>query len=391
MTAVAVLWWNLAPTWHETAPDSAHPIGTRTYDWVDIARPELFTADLKDHRELVAQVWYPAAAGSDGARSPYVSRPQAAVLASLFGFPPWVLTGLVDASTAALVDVPIADGRFPIAVLLTGRAGWRASNTVQAEALVVSGYVVVGIEMPYATAATTYTDGRIATYDAHGPVAALLQQSVEPDTPAPTLNGLSLPNGITPYLAADVSSTVDELQRLDQSGPLAGHLDTSRIGVMGVSMGGAVGAQACHDDARIRACLVIEAPIPLAPAVDGIRQPLLVLTRTADQMRAERARIGGWTEADIVQHQTTMRDLVVRSAGPAVLADVDGFFHTNFTDAPLWSPILSWLGIAGPIAPSRGAEILTGITTSFFDATLRNHPNDWGLGAFSEVTVVTRR
>jgi hypothetical protein len=31
-----------------------------TYHWVDGSRPELFSPDPDDRRELLAQVWYPA-------------------------------------------------------------------------------------------------------------------------------------------------------------------------------------------------------------------------------------------------------------------------------------------------------------------------------------------
>ena len=50
----------LVPIFHFPKPTGSYAIGTVTYHWVDLSRPELFTTDPNDHRELMAQVWYPA-------------------------------------------------------------------------------------------------------------------------------------------------------------------------------------------------------------------------------------------------------------------------------------------------------------------------------------------
>jgi hypothetical protein len=38
-------------------PSGPYAIGTVSYHWVDGARPEVFTADPNDHRDLMVQVW----------------------------------------------------------------------------------------------------------------------------------------------------------------------------------------------------------------------------------------------------------------------------------------------------------------------------------------------
>jgi hypothetical protein len=45
---------------------------TLTYHWVDAGRPEVFTADPNDHRELIVRVWYPAQPSPSAPRAPYV-------------------------------------------------------------------------------------------------------------------------------------------------------------------------------------------------------------------------------------------------------------------------------------------------------------------------------
>src|SRR5689334_25405726 len=50
----------LLPVFHFPKPTGPYAIGTLTYHWVDTSRPELFSTDPNDHREVLAQVWYPA-------------------------------------------------------------------------------------------------------------------------------------------------------------------------------------------------------------------------------------------------------------------------------------------------------------------------------------------
>lgn len=51
------------PVFRFPRPTGPYEIGTVTYHWVDAERPEVFTADPDDRRELMVQVWYPAQGG----------------------------------------------------------------------------------------------------------------------------------------------------------------------------------------------------------------------------------------------------------------------------------------------------------------------------------------
>jgi hypothetical protein len=68
--AVAVALPLLAPVFRFPQPTGPYQIGTVTYQWVDAARPELFTADPHDRRELMVQLWYPAKPAPAAPRAP---------------------------------------------------------------------------------------------------------------------------------------------------------------------------------------------------------------------------------------------------------------------------------------------------------------------------------
>lgn len=139
----------------------------------------------------------------------------------------------------------------------------------------------------------------------------------------------------------------------------------------GVSLGAMVTAEACHLDTRLRACLMMDAAMPADVVASGLVQPAMWLTRDIGSMRLERARSGGWTEADIAQTLTTMRAVFTKSApGRGFCVVIPGMFHVNFTDAPYWSPLASQLGLTGPINGQRGFDIVNAYTVAFFSYAL---------------------
>ncbi len=70
--AVSIALPTILPVFHFPHPTGPYAIGTLTYHWVDANRPEVFTADPNDHRELMVQVWYPANADPSSPRAPWV-------------------------------------------------------------------------------------------------------------------------------------------------------------------------------------------------------------------------------------------------------------------------------------------------------------------------------
>ncbi len=310
----------VSPVFRFPRPSGPYAIGTLTYHWVDAARPEFFTADPNDHRELMVQVWYPAQANPSAPRAPYVQdagalAPGLARLAQqnaerLFpGFPltvpSFLFTHLKYITTNAIPSAPVAhdEPSYPVLIFMEGLNGLRQMNTFQVEELVSHGYVVAAIDQPYAAAEVVFPDGRKVGGLTKDQLNALLQQSISPVMNAPTLNGQTLKDGIIPYFAQDAVFTLHQLASLNQADPngiLTGHLDVQRAGIFGMSLGGIVSPEACHLEPRFRACLVMEAPMPADVVKSGLQQPSMWILSDVDTWRLQR-----WSELDINQHQTT--------------------------------------------------------------------------------------
>lgn len=159
--------------------------------------------------------------------------------------------------------------------------------------------------------------------------------------------------------------------------------------MFGVSLGGIVGAEACRVEPRLRACILMDAPMPADVVSDGLRQPVLWLTRDGAVMRRE-----GWSRSEIDDHVDTMRAAFERSRADRYLVEIDGAYHIDFTDAPLWTPAARWLGVSGPIGAKGAHRIINDYSAAFFDRHLRNRPAallDGPAAVYPEVDLEVRR
>ncbi|MTE13373.1 alpha/beta hydrolase family protein [Nocardia aurantiaca] len=368
----------VVPVFRLPQPAGPYAIGTVTYHWRDADRREIFSTDPAARRELMAQVWYPADPGAKAPTAPYVS--DATTLSGAAGrllhIPGFVFDFWDMVPTHATQMPPMASTRpkYPVLVFASGLGGFRQSNMFQVEQLVSRGFVVVGLDQPYTAAATVFPDGRTIAGWTKDRVYPAIEQSITPITPAPTLGGVELPNGLIPYLAQDVSFALDQLARLNTSDPqglLTHRLDLDQVGAFGISLGAMVVGQACHADTRLRACLMMDAAMPADAVRDGLRQPSMFLTRDADSMLLERSRSGGWPDHDIDETLTTQRKVFALSPpGYGYYVEIPGMFHVNFTDAPSWTPMAELLALSGPIGGKLGHEIVAAYSVAFFDRFL---------------------
>ena len=379
LAAIAVgvsLWVVIFPTPRFPRPTGPYGVGTRVYSWTDPTRPEPFTTDPGDHRKLVVQIWYPTM--GRGAPQPYMdSSEPIRVLAKRLHVPAFLLGNVEHAPTHALLDAPSAQGRFPVLINPAGLLVVRDASLFWIEELASHGYVVVGLDQPGTAAATVLSGGRVIrvidkpVFDRYMPMAPS-----HASNQSPTLNGVALPSGVIPFLADDLRFVLSQAEILDHDDPiLAGHIDTGRAGVFGMSLGGYVAPEACYRDQRFRACLAVDAGKTAAVARDGLVQPLMIIGRDADVIRAERSNAGGWPEPEIAHTIDTQRAVFEHNRADAYYVTMNGMFHVNWTDAPIWSPIVRWGGLAGPIDPYRGFAETNAYTLAFFDRYLKGKPS----------------
>lgn len=369
---------NVFPIFGFPHPTGPYAIGTLTYHWIDASRSEAFGAHPQDRRELMVQIWYPAAAGSSSRRAPYMQDADAvtSAFARIHHLPAFVFRHFKYITTNAAPSAPVAGARaeYPVLLFLEGVTGFRQMNTYQVEELASHGYVVAAIDQPGAAAAIVFPDGRQVAGMTLAQVHASIDSSYMPDPSAPRQIG-RVPTGIEliRYFAQDAVFALDQLAALNQSDPnriLSGKLDLRHAGAFGVSLGGIVVAQACRLEPRLRACLMMDAPMPVDVVISGLQQPSMWITRNAEDMRLERQQAGGWSETEILAHHTSMRAVYQSLPGAGYFVQVPGMFHANFTDVPAWSPWTTQMQLAGLIDGHRAHDIVNAYSLAFFDKHL---------------------
>lgn len=374
----------LLPVFQFPKPTGPYAIGTLTHHWVDMTRKDDFGLDPNAPRELMVQIWYPAKDEPSTQRAPYMEHPEGLVtLTKLARMPGFVFNHFRYVTTNAIPSATVADDEphYPVLIFMSGRGGYRQSNSIQIEHLVSHGYIVAAIDQPYASSGVVFPDGRLVSMDPR------MFDPARPGHP-PFFDQAN----IFPYLAQDVSFTLDQLAAVNQADPdgiLTGHLDLQRVGVFGVSLGGIASGEACRLEPRLAACLVLDAAMPADVVQSGLQQPTMWISREAKWMELE-----GWQQADIDETQRSMRAVYDSLPGDGYLVLVPGMFHVNHSDAPYFSPIGSQIGFTGPIDGQRGIEILNAYSLAFFDKQLKGQLSpllDGPSGQFPEVIFSSKR
>jgi len=355
-------------------PPSGGLIGAVDALATDRSRPDLFSGAAQ--RVVPFQILYPASV--PGTYAPYLpdAAPQIDAIVKSHGWMSRALLGQIGTLAAPWTDAakPAAEGPFPVIIYLPGVTGYMQMGSFQTTELSAQGYVVVTLNQPGAVAAVVLPDHQIVLGMTREDAASLIAPSylaTDQALPGRFAQGLAPAHSIVPYLAADVGVVLDRLAQInaDPSHILHGMFDLDHVGVMGMSLGAIVTAQACAKEARIEACLMMDAPVPTEVASVGLRQAALWISRPAQDQRLERAATGGWPEEEIEAQAATIAAALSNSEHGKVV-QVHGLFHLDFTDLPAVQPVIGWLGQSGQTGAVEAHRQINQLTREFFAATI---------------------
>ncbi|HYQ67261.1 alpha/beta hydrolase [Actinophytocola sp.] len=306
-------------------PTGRHPVGTTSLHLTDESRQDPWVPS--GPRELMVSLWFPAKPRGTH-RAPYMTpRESALVLAGTgtTGVPPEVLS---TTRTNAYTDAKPLPGKHPLVVLSPGFTWPRTSLTALSEDLASHGYVVAAIDHTYESFATTFPDGRVTTCDAC------------------TLDVDDFPTLDIESRAHDVSFVLDELTRM----PL---VDPSRIGMAGMSLGGASVGETMLTDARVHAGVDLDGTMFKPLPETGFSRPFMFLTENATDPSLDRdwQRLTGWRR----------------------WLKVDGSVHQSFADYDMLAQQIG-VDLGSHLAGTRSVEIIRRYVRAFFDLHLNGEP-----------------
>lgn len=173
------------------------------------------------------------------------------------------------------------------------------------------------------------------------------------------------------YWVEDIESVIEYLNEI--SAPVSGFnesLDFSKIGVIGMSFGGAAAGEFCKQDSRCKA----------GSNLDGfqfgrnwnvsLKAPFLLVYSEELRGNTDFAYLNSTEQIQIVS--------------------IKGTTHADLTDLPHVARILKLLGISGEIDNSRASEIINHLHLKFFNHHLKGEPLDASyFSKFNEIQMRT--
>jgi predicted dienelactone hydrolase len=363
------------PMFELPRPSGAQNVGTTQLHLIDSSRLEVHTAAPLDHRELMVKVWYPADTDRCQRFAAYME--QAGAIARAVNEQKWpfgtVLSHLDQIPTHACVDAPVSvqQRAYPVLIFSHGlELGISVQNTVLMEELASRGYVIFSIDHTYQGLAAVFPDGEVRTFrkeawafhDAprsadYERETARVKNNIDPGVQFKfaQLSLAEMPVQAQvrrfwyEWWSRDQRFVIDQLARMqsgDQPTPLAGRLDLDRIGVFGMSFGGASAAWTCARDARCKAGINL----------DGFGAPLIELEPHQQPFMSMNS------EGQSANALFLDRDLNYR-----YWLQVKGTTHLNYSDMALMAP-----SAGGSIGARRMLSLTNAYVSAFFDCHLLN-------------------
>lgn len=361
-------------------PDTPEPtgrfaVGTASYHWIDESRPEIYTDDPDDVREIMVQFWYPAdaEAAADAESAPFLTNLDvvAPALAARFGFPSFLLNHIGLVKTASTLDVPVtaAEPTYPVIIFSPGYNSLRSQSTALMEELASHGYIVIALDHTYVGALTIFPNGRIEYLN---PEALPSRQKVGDE------RYWAAAELIGEVWSQDVQFVLNRLETAQVDERFHGRYDLSSLGILGHSTGSGVAAILTATDDRFVAGVGMDTwmgPVPDAVLTSGTSRPFLLLMSEIWPTEENKADIRQYASNSPQSSWLTITDSA----------------HYDFTDLPLLTPLSGRIGLSGPINSYRMQTIVRTYVRGYFDQTLKNDPSvisfDGQTAAFPEVTI----
>ena len=365
--ALLLVWFIIAlilpyaiPIFELSKPGGKYAVGTETFYWVDSSRLEWFTdEDPNDKRKIMVQIWYP------GQDKPH-TKPEAYMdfihlrsktLASAGKLPSFFPSHLDLIKTHSYLNIDFIkkDSPSPVLIFSHGITGSRHLHQVLFEYLASRGYVIVAPDHSYDCNLTIFPNGQLADYrsDITGHPDSVKIRRKQINT-----------------RSRDIEFIIDQLEHIEQGSirsQLFGNIDLDKIAVGGHSYGGATATLSTHIDKRIKACLVLDSwvsPLPESVLDTGIHVPFLFMGRPT------------WENSDYPGNYSILDSLIAHSSEPKYQLVIRQTEHLDYTDIPIYSPLIKYFMDVGDLSPSESLPVINELVYGFLEEHLmRNEPN----------------
>jgi predicted dienelactone hydrolase len=349
MTAGATF---LLPMFALPKPTGPYAIGTQVEPLADPVRMETHVAGPAKPREIMIQIWYPATPNHQHFAG-YRRRRETTLLSSYMA--------VLKTHSYKNAAVATAGAPFPVLLFNPAWGGQRTQNTYQMEDLASHGFIVVGIDHTYNSRPVEFPNGRVIwSRNLHDITdfqhTTLTQQ-------------LAIGDSEVRIEAGDDSLVLNTLSAANRDPRSAwfGRVNTNNAGAFGHSFGGAVSAQICYQDPRVKAALNEDGWVFGDVATHGLNKPYMFMDDDTPPIVASQLH-----SADVQTRRESALDVAEMDNFEKTMRSFGGYYilirgskHFNFGDRSLYSPIRRWTD-SGSVSPQLAHQAIEAYTLQFF-------------------------
>jgi dienelactone hydrolase len=315
----------LCPQYQQPKITGDNKVATTKYTWIDNNRVDQYSKSDKD-RALTVEFWYPEN----------------------------------------------ADNTYPLVVFSHGAFGFSGSNYSTFAELASNGYVVASIGHTYQAFYTMDTKGNltIVNNDFINKAIEISDDSVikdEEEIYNTTKEWMKLRTEDENFVLNTILAECNN----DNADKLFSMINTEKIGLMGHSLGGATSAQIGRDRDDIDAVIVLDGTMlgeevafeNNAVVLNDTPYPIPLLNVYAEDHYTKSKELDGDTYNNfyVTQNAVKAYETVFLKSG-----------HLNFTDLPLFSPILAKMLGVGTIDEKYCIETMNEVVLEFFNSYLKD-------------------
>jgi predicted dienelactone hydrolase len=367
----------LVPVFKLPIPSGPYDVGIKYDYFIDESRPEYLTPDSHDFQEISVQIRYPADISSNDEPVKYwenASKKSDIISEFWGGLPTFLFNHFSLIKTHSYLDAALSktEQSYPVLIFNHGSIGLPSLNTVLLEELASNGYIIFSIGHSDYIPFFIKPDGKIKAFDPNS--EDLLLKMSENNDPEVTYIANQLMQSsdlneqkrlLRKFLdlnpqnqkslfrwAQNISFTLNELEKLNNGNNFfSGKLDLNRIGVFGVSFGGAASIQACIQEEQIKAAINLDCP-----------------------------QFGDWLDNDLVQPIMFMSSEQYKGKNdifsliknnPIYTVVIKNTTHQNFSDISIWGKLFR-MQMLGKIDGKRSLQIQNKYVLAFFEKYLKS-------------------
>lgn len=311
----------LFPQFKDIEPSGNYSVATESYTLTDADRIETYSND-GDKRKITVQFWYP--------------------------------------------DTKSENNKYPLVIFSHGAFGFRGSNYSTFTELASNGYVVCSVDHTYQSFFSKQTDGKTVIVNNDFINDAIAVQNGDYDDE----KTYKLTHGWLKLRTDDINFVLEEILNNKNDAYVFKIIDAEKIGLSGHSLGGATAAELGRMRKDIDAVIVIDGTM-IGEEVDfrdgksvlnNVAYPVPILNIYNDEHYNE-ALLNSSNYANMVASENALdsHDIVFKESG-----------HLNFTDLPLFSPILAKMLGTGNIEKVYCIETMNNVVLDYFNYYLKD-------------------